>query len=57
MENHILGRVSILIEDLYHIIRKAKGKRQSQPVETILAKRSTDAIDTHLETGVCADSV
>ena len=35
-------------------IRKFKGKKQSQPVEAILAKRSTNAIDTHLETGVCA---
>ena len=38
-------------------IRTFKGKKQSQPVETILAKRSTDAIDTHLEMGVCAKSV
>lgn len=38
-------------------IRKFKGKKQSQPVETILAKRSTDAIDTHLEMGVCTNSV
>ena len=35
-------------------IRKTKGSKQSIPVEAILAKRSTDAIDTHLETGVCA---
>lgn len=35
-------------------LRKFRGKKQSQPVEAILAKRSTDAIDTHLETGVCA---
>lgn len=33
-------------------IRKFRGKKQSQPVETILAKRSTNVIDTHLETGV-----
>ena len=34
-------------------IRKQRGKMQSQPVETILAKRSTDAIDTRPEMGVC----
>lgn len=34
-------------------IRKQRGKMQSQPVETILAKRSTNAIDTHSEMGVC----
>lgn len=34
-------------------LRKTKGKVQSQPVETILAKRSTDAIDTRPEMGVC----
>ena len=38
-------------------LRKYKGTKQSQPVETILAKRSTDAIDTHSEMGVCAESV
>lgn len=38
-------------------IRKFKGRKQSQPVETILAKRSTVAIDTQLEMGVCAESV
>ena len=38
-------------------LRKNKGKKQSQPVEAILAKRSTDAIDTHLEMGVCAEGV
>lgn len=37
-------------------IRTFRGKKQSQPVEAILAKRSTNAIDTHLETGVCAES-
>ena len=35
-------------------LRKIRGKRQLEPVETILAKRSTTAIDTQLETGVCA---
>ena len=35
-------------------IRKVRGKKQLQPVETILAKRSTGAIDTHLEMGVCS---
>lgn len=34
-----------------------KCKKQLQPVETILAKRSTDAIDTHLETGICVTNV
>ena len=38
-------------------IRTFRGKKQSQPVETILAKRSTGAIDTHLEMGVCAIGV
>ena len=28
--------------------------KKLEPVETILAKRSTTAIDTQLETGVCA---
>ena len=40
-------------ESINYPIRKFKGTKQSQPVEAILAKRSTDAIDTHLETGVC----
>ena len=35
-------------------LRKTRGKKQLEPVETILAKRSTDDIDTHLEMGVCA---
>lgn len=45
----------------YHIdgydypIRKFKGRKQSEPVETILAKRSTVAIDTQLEMGVCTE--
>lgn len=34
-------------------IRTIRGKKQLQPVEAILAKRSTGAIDTHLEMGVC----
>lgn len=34
-------------------LRKTRGQAQSQPVETILAKRSTDAIDTRSEMGVC----
>lgn len=34
-------------------LRKKKGKKQLQPVEAILAKRSTDTIDTYLEMGVC----
>ena len=38
-------------------LRKIRGKKQSQPVEAILAKRSTNAIDTHLEMGVCAIGV
>lgn len=32
-------------------------KKRIQPVETILAKRSTETIDTSLEMGVCAKSV
>lgn len=36
-------------------LRKTRGKKQLEPVETILAKRSTDAIDTHLEMGVCTN--
>ena len=35
-------------------IRKFRGSKQIEPVETILAKRSTHAIDTHVEMGVCA---
>lgn len=34
-------------------LRKKRGKKQTEPVEAILAKRSTNAIDTHLEMGVC----
>ena len=34
-------------------IRKYRGKKQIEPVEAILAKRSTLAIDTQVETGVC----
>ena len=41
-------------ENISYPIRKHKGNKQLQPVETILAKRSTSAIDTHLEMGVCA---
>lgn len=44
-------------DDLDYPIRKFRGERQSQPVEAILAKRSTDAIDTHLEMGVCVKDV
>ena len=43
--------------DVIYPIRTFRGKRQSQPVEAILAKRSTNSIDTNLETGVCAESV
>ena len=46
---------SYFSEDEIYPIRTFRGKKQSQPVEAILAKRSTDAIDTHLETGVCAE--
>lgn len=35
-------------------IRKFRGSKQIEPVETILAKRSTYAIDTHVEMGVYA---
>lgn len=38
-------------------LRKKRGKKQSQPVEAILAKRSTEAIDTLLEMGVCTSCV
>ena len=50
------GRNHFSQNDVYPI-RSFKGKKQSQPVEAILAKRSTDAIDTRLEMGVCAESV
>ena len=50
------GKAYFSEEDVYPI-RTFRGKRQSQPVEAILAKRSTDAIDTHSEMGVCASSV
>lgn len=39
--------------DIAYPIRAFRGTEYSQPVETILANRSTDAIDTHLEMGVC----
>ena len=45
------------VENENYPLRKIKGKKQSQPVEAILAKRSTDVIDTHLEMGVCAEGV
>ena len=34
-------------------LRKKRGKKQTEPVEAILAKRSTDTIDTYSEMGVC----
>lgn len=34
-------------------LRKFRGQKQSEPVETILAKRSTSAIDTQTEMGIC----
>lgn len=40
-------------DNIDYPIRKFKGKKQLQPVEAILAKRSTNVIDTHLETGIC----
>ena len=54
---HINSGKNYFVEGTDYPIRKFKGKKQSQPVEAILAKRSTDAIDTHSEMGVCADSV
>lgn len=54
---HINSGRNYRIDGYEYPIRKFKGKKQSQPVEAILAKRSTDAIDTHLEMGVCANSV
>lgn len=39
---------------LSYPIRTFRGEKQSLPVEAILAKRSTNAIGTHSETGVCA---
>ena len=35
-------------------IRKNRGSKFSQPVETILANRSTVAIDTQSEMGICS---
>lgn len=54
---HINAGRNYFSETERYPLRTFKGKKQSQPVETILAKRSTDAIDTHLEMGVCAESV
>lgn len=42
---------------LNYPLRNHRGEKQSEPVETILAKRSTDAIDTHLEMGICVNNV
>ncbi len=44
-------------DNIIYPIRKNRGKKQVEPVETILAKRSTNAIDTHSEMGVCAEGV
>lgn len=54
---HINSGRNYYVEDQNYPLRKFKGRKQSQPVEAILAKRSTNAIDTHLETGVCTNSV
>lgn len=35
-------------------VRKFRGSKSSQPVETILANRSTPAIDTQVEMGMCS---
>ena len=35
-------------------IRKNRGSKSSQPVETILANRSTVVIDTQSEMGICS---
>lgn len=42
--------------NVHYPIRKTRGKRQPQPVETILANRSTPTIDTWVETGICEQS-
>lgn len=52
---HINSGRNYFVETTKYPIRKHRGKKQSQPVEAILAKRSTNAIDTHLETGVCTN--
>lgn len=44
--NHYNSKIS-------YPIRKHKGSKCSQPVETILANRSTLAIDTQVEMGIC----
>ena len=54
---HINAGRNYHIESIDYPIRKFRGVKQSQPVETILAKRSTNPIDTDLEMGVCATGV
>ncbi len=51
---HINTGRNYFVDGVDYPIRKVRGQKQSQPVETILAKRSTNAIDTHLEKGICA---
>lgn len=41
------------VESINYPIRKHRGKKCAQPVETILANRSTLAIDTQVEMGIC----
>lgn len=50
---HINSRRTYYNQNEKYPLRKFKGRKQSQPVETILAKRSTNVIDTHSEMGVC----
>jgi group I intron endonuclease len=42
-------------ELLSYPLRKLRGEKQVQPVETILAKRSRSVIDKQIETGICAN--
>lgn len=44
-------------EEINYPIRTFRGKANSQSVEAILAKRSTETIDTSLEMQVCTESV
>ena len=38
---------------LCYPLRTFRGRASSQPVETILANRSTSVIDTQMEMGIC----
>lgn len=50
---HINAGRNYFNQSLNYPLRKERGKKQSQPVETILANRSTFAIDTQMEMGIC----